>query len=138
MQYKRIVVKLGTNLLTGGTGRLDVKIMADLVKQVAELHGRGHEVIMVSSGAVAAGRERLGIKNKLKDIPFKQVMASVGQNRLMHLYDELFSIFGITVSQALLTRADLMDRSQYLNARNTLLALIALRVVCKSSWCLAG
>jgi len=130
MQYKRIVVKLGTNLLTGGTGRLDVKVMADLVKQVAELHGRGHELILVSSGAVAAGRERLCIKNKMKDIPFKQVMASVGQNRLMHLYDELFSIYGITVSQALLTRADLMDRSQYLNARNTLLALIGLKVVC--------
>ena len=130
MQYRRIVVKLGTNLLTGGAGRLDVKIIADLVKQVAELHSRGHEVILVSSGAVAAGRERLGIKNKLKDIPFKQVMASVGQNRLMHLYDELFSIFGITVSQALLTRSDLMDRAQYLNARNTLLALIELKVVC--------
>jgi glutamate 5-kinase len=130
MQYRRIVVKLGTNLLTGGTGRLDVKIIADLVKQVAELHSKGHEIILVSSGAVAAGRERLGIKNKLKDIPFKQVMASVGQNRLMHLYDELFSIFGITVSQALLTRSDLMDRSQYLNARNTLLALIGLKVIC--------
>jgi glutamate 5-kinase len=130
MQYKRIVVKVGTNLLTGGSGKLDVKIMADLVKQMAELHGRGYELILVTSGAVAAGRERLGIKNKLKDIPFKQVMAAVGQNRLMHLYDELFSIYGIIVSQALLTRADLTDRSQYLNARNTLLALIKLGVIC--------
>lgn len=130
MHYKRIVVKLGTNLLTGGSGRLDQKIMADLVKQVADLHSKGHEIILVSSGAVAAGRERLGIKNKLKDIPFKQVMASVGQNHLMHLYDKLFSIYGITVSQALLTKADLTDRPKYLNARNTLLALINLKVVC--------
>ena len=130
MEYKRIVVKLGTNLLTAGTGRLDTKIIADLVRQIAELHARGHEIILVSSGAIAAGRERLGIKNKMRDIPFKQVMASVGQNRLMHLYDELFSKFGITVSQALLTRSDLMDRAHYLNARNTLLALIALKVIC--------
>jgi glutamate 5-kinase len=130
MQYKRIVVKLGTNLLTGGTASLDMKVMSDLVRQVAELHARGHEVILVSSGAVAAGREKLGIKNKMKDIPFKQVMASVGQNHLMHIYDELFGGHGITVAQALLTKADLADRSQYLNARNTLLALIDLRVVC--------
>ncbi len=130
MRYKRIVVKLGTNLLTGGTGKLDLKIMDSLVRQIAELHAKGHEIILVSSGAVAAGRERLGIKNKIKDIPFKQVMASVGQNRLMHLYDELFSNFGITVSQALLTKSDLKDRAHYLNARNTLLSLIALKVIC--------
>ena len=83
MQYKRIVIKLGTNLITGGSGRLDLKVMADLAGQVAKLHQGGHEIIIVSSGAVAAGRELLGIKNKRRDIPFKQVMASVGQNRLM-------------------------------------------------------
>lgn len=130
MQYKRIVVKLGTNLLTGGSGKLDMKIMSDLVGQVAQLHKEGHEIILVSSGAVAAGREKLGIKNKLKDIPFKQVMASIGQNRLMHVYDELFASHGIAVAQALLTKADLADRSQYLNARNTLMALINLKVIC--------
>jgi glutamate 5-kinase len=130
MQYKRIVIKLGTNLLTGGGSRLDTKKMDDLVRQIAELHRQGHEIILVSSGAVAAGREKLGIANKIKDIPFKQVMASVGQNRLMHIYDELFSAFGINVAQALLTRTDLSDRAQYLNARNTLLALIDLRVIC--------
>lgn len=130
MQYKRIVIKLGTTLLTGGSGKLDLKVMPDLVRQMAELQGKGHEVILVSSGAVAAGREKLGIKNKRKDIPFKQVMASVGQNRLMHTYDELFSKYAITVAQALLTRSDLSDRAQYLNARNTLLALIDLNVIC--------
>ena len=130
MQYKRVVVKLGTNLLTGGTGKLDMKVMSDLVRQVAQLHREGHEIILVSSGAVAAGREKLGINNKMKDIPFKQVMASVGQNHLMHIYDELFGKHGITVAQALLTKSDLADRSQYLNARNTLMALIDLEVIC--------
>ncbi len=130
MQYKRIVIKLGTNLLTGGSSRLDHKKMEDLVRQVADLHRKGHEIILVSSGAVAAGREKLGIANKMKDIPFKQVMASVGQNRLMHIYDELFSAYSINVAQALLTRSDLGDRSLYLNARNTLLALIDLKVIC--------
>ncbi len=130
MQYKRIVIKLGTNLITGGGGRLDLKVMADLTGQVAELHRKGHEIIIVSSGAVAAGRELLGIKNQRKDIPFKQVMASVGQNRLMNIYYGLFLEHGINVAQALLTKSDLTDRAHYLNARNTLLALIDLKVVC--------
>jgi glutamate 5-kinase len=130
MQYKRIVIKLGTNLITGGSGRLDLSVMSGLAAQVAELHRNGHEIILVSSGAVAAGRELLGIKSKRKDIPFKQVMASVGQNRLMNIYYGLFLEHGINVAQALLTRSDLTDRAHYLNARNTLLALIGLKVVC--------
>ena len=130
MQYKRIVIKLGTNLITGGSGSLDLKIMADLAGQVAKLHHSGHELIIVSSGAVAAGRDLLGIKNKRKDIPFTQVMASVGQNRLMNVYYGLFLEHGINVAQALLTRSDLTDRAHYLNARNTLLALIDLKVIC--------
>lgn len=130
MQYKRIVIKLGTNLITGGSGRLDLGVMAGLAEQVAELHRKGHEIILVSSGAVAAGRELLGMKDKRKDIPFKQVMASVGQNRLMNIYYGLFLEHGINVAQALLTRSDLTDRAHYLNARNTLLALIDLKVVC--------
>ena len=130
MQYKRIVIKLGTNLLTGGGGSLDLKVMADLAGQVAKLHHDGHEIIVVSSGAVAAGRDLLGIKNKRKDIPFTQVMASVGQNRLMNIYYGLFLEHGINVAQALLTRSDLTDRAHYLNARNTLLALMDLKVIC--------
>ena len=130
MQYKRIVIKLGTNLLTGGGGSLDLKVMADLAGQVAKLHHDGHQIIVVSSGAVAAGRDLLGIKNKRRDIPFTQVMASVGQNRLMNIYYGLFLEHGINVAQALLTRSDLTDRAHYLNARNTLLALIDLKVIC--------
>lgn len=76
MKYKRLVIKLGTNLLTGGGSILDMNVMSDIVRQVSDLHSKGHEIILVSSGAVAAGREKLGIRNKRKDIPFKQVMAS--------------------------------------------------------------
>jgi len=87
-------------------------------------------VIIVSSGAIAAGRQKLGLAKERKDVPFKQVLASVGQNELMHAYAQLFSQHNITVAQALLTKSDLTDRAGYLNARNTLLALIELGVVC--------
>lgn len=129
-QYRRIVVKLGTSLLTGGGDHLNQDTISSLVKQVAQLHAQGLELIIVSSGAIAAGKHKLGLTNKIKDIPLKQVLASVGQNRLMNVYDQLFSKLNITVAQALLTKADLSDRAGYLNARNTLLALMELGVIC--------
>ncbi|MFQ6058521.1 MAG: glutamate 5-kinase [Anaerolineae bacterium] len=129
MDYQRIVLKLGTSVLTAGTDRLSRPRMVDLVRQVATLHGQGREMIVVSSGAIMAGWEELGFPRMGKDIPFKQVLAAVGQGRLMHLYEQLFDIYDITVAQALLTREDLADRERYLNARNTLLALLARRVV---------
>lgn len=126
--YHRLVIKLGTNLITAGKDSLDRRIMAGLVDQVAELHRRGVEVIIVSSGAVAAGKHRLGIKKRRRDIPFRQMLAAVGQSSLMQVYDDLFSAYGITVAQILLTRPDFLNRLGYLNARNTLLALLELRV----------
>jgi glutamate 5-kinase len=128
--YRRMVIKLGTSLLTGGTDCLDLETMAGFAGQVAELHRQGVELLVVSSGAIAAGRDRLGLGREHKGIPFKQVLASVGQSRLMNVYEELFAKHGITVAQALLTRADLADRAGYLNARNTLLALLELKVIC--------
>jgi len=128
--YHRIVAKFGTSLLTGGGDRLDEGAMSVLVAQVAQLHKRGLEVIIVSSGAIACGRYRLGLSRKLRGIPLKQVLASVGQSRLMAFYDRLFGKHDITIAQALLTRHDLADRAGYLNARNTLLALLDLGTVC--------
>ena len=128
--YHRVVVKFGTSLLTGGSDRLDQDIMSSLVGQVAQLRKQGREVIVVSSGAIASGRHKLGLPKQIKGIPFKQVLASVGQHRLMSLYEQLFGQYNITVAQALLTRADLLDRAGYLNARNTLLALLELGVLC--------
>ncbi|MFH1647411.1 MAG: glutamate 5-kinase [Chloroflexota bacterium] len=134
LPYHRIVVKLGTSLLTNGTDHLDPSVMSNLVSQVAQLHQHGLELLIVSSGAIAAGQSKLGLtrehRRKQRGIPFKQVLASVGQSRLMNVYDQLFSEYGITVAQALLTRADLTDRAGYLNARGTLLALLELRVIC--------
>ena len=126
--YRRIVVKLGTSLLTGGSDCLSEEIMAMLVGQLAKLHKQGLEILVVSSGAIAAGRYKLGL-GKRKDIPYKQVLAAVGQGLLMNIYDQLFSQHDITVAQALLTKADLSDRAGYLNARNTLLALLELKVL---------
>jgi glutamate 5-kinase len=130
MKYKRIIAKLGTNLLTGGTGKLNIDIMSDITRQLASLHDKGHDIIIVSSGAVAAGRQKLALTRERKDIPFKQVLASVGQSQLMNIYEQLFDKHNITVAQALLTKSDLSNRAGYLNARNTLLALIELRVIC--------
>ncbi|MCD5413033.1 MAG: glutamate 5-kinase [Dehalococcoidia bacterium] len=127
--YHRLVIKLGTNLITAGKDSLDRRMMARLVDQVAELRRRGLEAIIVSSGAVAAGKHRLGMKKRRRDIPFRQMLAAVGQGRLMQVYDELFSAYGITVAQILLTRPDFLNRLAYLNARNTLLALLELGVV---------
>jgi glutamate 5-kinase len=128
-RYRRIVVKLGTNLITGGTERLDMARLESLVVQVARLHEEGAGVVVVTSGAVAAGRSRLGAKRAHRDIPFRQVLAAVGQSPLMQAYDHLFARQGIVTAQTLLTRRDLSDRVSYLNARNTLLALLHYRVV---------
>ncbi len=128
-EYKRIVVKLGTKLVTGGGSQLNQEIMSRLVAQVAQLRKQGREILIVSSGAMAYGRHKLGLTQKIKGIPYKQVLCSVGQSRLMYAYEQLFGEHNITVAQALLTKADLSDRAGYLNARNTLMALLELGVV---------
>ena len=129
MNYQRIVVKLGTNLLTAGSDRLSLETMASLVGQISRLHKEGLAIIIVTSGAIAAGRHRLGITEGHKEITSRQVLAAVGQSRLMDAYDQLFGWHEITIAQTLLTRADLSDRLRYLNARNTLTALLELRVI---------
>jgi glutamate 5-kinase len=130
MSIRRIVVKFGTGLLTSGGDQLDLEIMHHLVRQVAALHNCGQEMLIVSSGAIAAGRQRLKESSGYKNVSFKQVMASVGQSHLMYTYERLFSQKGITIAQALLTKSDIAERAGYLNARNTLLALIDLRIIC--------
>jgi glutamate 5-kinase len=128
-QYSRLVIKLGTNLLTGGGGHLDIPTMTGLVDQVAQLHRQGLEIVLVSSGSIAAGRDKLGVDSDRKDIPFRQVMAAVGQGRVMHAYEGLFDRHSIVVAQALLTKRELSHRAGYLNARNTILSLLSLGVV---------
>jgi glutamate 5-kinase len=129
LKYHRIVAKFGTNVLTAGAERLDQDVMAALVRQVATLHEKGAEFIVVTSGAIAVGRHRLGSEKRRRDIPFRQVLAAIGQTDLMQAYQDLFGRHDITIAQTLLTRQDLADRQGYLNARNTLLAMLNLRVV---------
>ena len=127
--YHRIVVKLGSSTLTAGTDYLSQPHMVELVRQMARLHNSGCEIILVSSGAMAAGRERLAFPQLPKEIPAKQMLAAVGQPRLMALYEKLFELYGLYVAQILLTRADLNNRRRYLNSRNTLAALLNQRVI---------
>jgi glutamate 5-kinase len=129
LRYRRIVAKLGTNLLTAGSERLNLETMSSIAGQVARLHALDADVIIVTSGAIAAGRQRLGDIKERRDIPFRQVLAAVGQSHLMQCYDQVFSRHDIVIAQTLLSRRDLADRVGYLNARNTLLALLALRAV---------
>lgn len=129
-RYRRIVAKFGTNLLTNGSDSLDIDHIRTLVGQVAALRREGIDVLVVTSGAVAAGRARLGLSRVARrDVPFRQVLAAIGQGQLMQAYDRLFAEHDIPVAQALLTRRDLSDRASYLNARNTLLALLEYGVV---------
>jgi glutamate 5-kinase len=127
--YRRIVVKAGTQVLTGGSSVLVADIMSSVVRQMCQLHAQGIQIILVTSGAMTAGREVLGLENEDRDVPFRQVLAAVGQGRLMRIYEELFSSYGVSIAQALLTRGDLNDRQGYLNVRNTLTSLLELGVV---------
>jgi glutamate 5-kinase len=107
-----LVVKLGTSVLTGGSRRLNRAHIVELVRQCAQLHAAGHRIVIVTSGAIAAGREHLGYPELPATIASKQLLAAVGQSRLIQLWEQLFSIYGIHVGQMLLTRADMEDRER--------------------------
>ncbi len=134
LEHRRVVVKVGSNVLTAGTDRLDPRAMASIAEQIAELRRLGGQAVLVSSGAVAAGRHRVSTAAadgaaRARDLHMRQVLAAIGQSRLMALWDELFDQHTIVIAQALLTRADLANRLAYLNARNTLMELLELGVV---------
>jgi glutamate 5-kinase len=118
---KRIVIKFGTGILTKPTrDGLHVAQIRRLTSELAELTTSGHECVLVSSGAVAAGMMQFGIHERPSDLPSIQACAAVGQSRLMHLYETLFGHHGLRVAQLLLTHQDLDSRTRYENARNTL------------------
>lgn len=126
---KRIVVKVGTSTLTGGEVHLDLARMVDLVRQIAALSTAGHQVALVTSGGIAAGREAMAYPDLAHFLPAKQMLAAVGQPRLMAIYTQLFSLYQQQIAQVLLTREDLLDRRRYLNARNTLEALLSYGII---------
>lgn len=127
--YKRVVVKLGTSVLTGGSRRFDRPRMAELVRQCALLHERSHEIIVTSSGAVNMGKAHLDFPTLPDTIATRQLYAAVGQTRLMLMWEGFFDIYDIHVGQVLLTRADVEDRQRYLNARDVFSALIEQRII---------
>ena len=128
-KYKRIVIKVGTSTLTDERGMIDLSYLASLAGQIADVKARGSDVLLVTSGAIRAGMERMGLNERPKTIPEKQAAAAVGQGLLMHVYSEVFGLHGIATGQVLLTREDFGDRRRYLNARNTLLTLFRHGVV---------
>ena len=132
LRHSRVVIKAGTSVLTKPPEHrgLNLELMEDLVGQVCDLRRAGVETLLVTSGAIAAGREALGTGHlgsghdrQIRDIPTRQVMAAVGQSRLMHTYQQMFASKGFKVAQTLLTTNDLSHRQSYLNVRNTLRGL---------------
>lgn len=125
---RRVVVKVGSGVLSGGGEGLDEETLRRLAGEVARARAAGDELLLVSSGAILAGRERLGLAGRLS-VQLKQAAAAVGQNRLMGAWASAFSPSKVTVAQVLLSGDDLHHRGRYLNARNTLAALLRLGVV---------
>lgn len=123
-QQKRIVIKLGTSVLTGGRHELDLANMVDLARQCAMLIKQGHQVVICTSAAVAVGRSRLGFPDLPPSISSKQLLAAVGQSRLMLTWERLFEIYQINVGQILLSHADVVNPQRFLNARDVLTALL--------------
>ncbi|PJF39049.1 MAG: glutamate 5-kinase, partial [Phototrophicales bacterium] len=124
MSAHTIVVKLGTSTLTNGTDRLSRPAMLEIIRQIAQLHTSGHRIVLVSSGAMAAGKEVLGNPALAQHLPIKQMLCAVGQGYLMNLYSTLFGLYDIHIGQILITHDDLRHRIRYLNARNTLTTLL--------------
>ncbi len=126
---KRLVVKVGSSLVTNRGEGLDLAAMGNWAHQIAQLRVTGTELVLVSSGAIAAGMQRLGWKKRPHAMHELQAAAAVGQMGLAEAYEGCFRKHSIRTAQVLLTHADLADRSRYLNARSTLRTLIALGVV---------
>ena len=120
----RIVIKIGTNLITAANGLLDVGRISELARDIVALRREGQQVILVTSGAIGAGMGRMGLKTRPQDLREKQALAAVGQPLLMNVYQDAFEKLNVPVAQVLLTRQDFYDRQRYLNARNTLLTLL--------------
>jgi len=126
---KRIVIKIGSNILASAEQGLNIKRIHSLAKDISEAVDKGYEAVIVSSGAIAAGLKKFGLKEIPRDIKRKQAAAAIGQSSLMWAYEQSFADFNKKVAQVLLTRDDITNRIRYINAKNTLLALISYGVI---------
>jgi len=127
-RVRRVVVKIGSQILSSSTG-IEESRLKGLVRDLAGLHDQGKEVVVVSSGAVAAGMSRLGRKERPRTIPEKQALAAVGQIKLMAVYERDFSRFDKSVAQVLLTHEDLANRQRYINAKHTFQVLLESSII---------
>ena len=125
----RIVIKIGTSTLAHPTGHLNIRLVEQLCKVVSDIKNAGHEVILVSSGAIGMGVGKLGLHSRPSDIPTKQAAAAVGQCELMYTYDKLFSEYNHTVAQLLITGEDVASQNRHTNFRNTLNRLLELEAL---------
>lgn len=128
-EYHKIVVKFGTSSLTHNTKKLSRRHILEFVRQVAQLHESGIEVVIVTSGAIAAGREVIDLNLADRSVPLKQMFAAIGQGRLMQVWSEMFALYEIIVGQVLLVRDDFSNRKRYLNMRDTLSSLLEHRII---------
>lgn len=126
---KRIVVKVGTSTITYANGKRNFSQIDRLARELSDLQNQGKQMILVSSGAVAVGVDRLGLPVKPATIPGKQAAAAVGQGVLMHTYEKLFADYGQVVAQVLITRTEAIDRHRYTNCRNTFMTLLQQGVI---------
>ena len=125
----RIVIKVGTSTLAHPSGLLNIRRVEQLCKVMSDLENAGHELVLVSSGAIAMGIGKLSLKEKPSDIPTRQAAAAVGQCELMYTYDKIFSEYNRTVAQLLLTGADIGDELRRKNFENTLFRLLEMRII---------
>ncbi len=126
---KRIVFKIGTNVLTSNRGNLSLSTIYAFIEDIAELHEQGKEIIIVTSGSIGIGKKKLKMLSSLDNIPLKQACAAVGQGQLMYIYEEGFEKFDILTAQVLLTEDDFSQRQKYLSLRNTLNELLKYNVI---------
>ena len=125
----RIVIKVGTSTLAHATGRLNIRRVEQLCKVISDLKNAGHEIVLVSSGAIGMGVGKLSLRERPQDMPTKQAAAAVGQCELMYTYDKLFSEYHHTVAQILLTGSDIRDAQRRENFHNPLFRLLELGVL---------
>lgn len=126
---KRIVIKVGTSTITYANGKRNFSQIDRLAREISDLQNQGKEMILVTSGAVAVGVNRMGLPGKPKTIPGKQAAAAVGQGVLMHTYEKFFADYGQIVAQVLITKTEAIDRHRYTNTRNTFMELMRQRVI---------
>ncbi len=126
---KLIVIKVGSNTLTDSEGRLDLNNMRNITEQLAHLHKDGYNLILVTSGAIAAGKERLNLNGKIKSVPEKQAAAAVGQSLLLNEYNNFLEPHGISIGQILMTSDEIRDAKKAAHLQNTFYTLLQLKVI---------